>query len=101
MTQTITLDYPITVAGKQVTELTMRRPNVLDHVWLEQREAALKRQNKALGDMEKDATLYARLMDIELDEAYQLDMTDLGKCRMYYLECVTGSNTSEPKTATS
>lgn len=95
---TIELTFPIQDGDQQITELTMRRPNVRDHIWLEHQEAALQRENKVLGPMEKDLKLYARLTDQPLERLYKLDIADLGKLRENYLGCVVGSSPSEAMT---
>lgn len=100
MSEVIKLDFPVTHDEKMVSEITMRRPTVRDHIWLEHQETAKKRENKVLDDVEKDAMLYARLADAPVEVIYKLDMSDWGKCRMFYLGCINPSKSSSQKTET-
>lgn len=97
---TIKLDYPVTHENKEYTELEMRRPTVRDHIWLEHKEAAAKRERKILDEVEHDAMMYARLTDMPMDVIAQLDMQDWGKCRNFYMSCIVPSESSEEKIET-
>lgn len=98
--ETIKLDYPINHDGKELSELSIRRPNVRDHIWLDHQSAAAKRSGKTVDEVEKDAELYARLCDLPVEVIGKLDMQDWGKLRKFYLECVIPSKNSNQKTET-
>lgn len=96
----IKLSSSIKHEERTITVLEMRKPTVRDHIWLEHHEAALQREQKTLGPMEKDAVLYARLADVPKEVIFQLDLADMGKCRAFYLDCVRGSKPSDQQTET-
>mgnify|MGYP001205426237 CR=1 FL=1 len=97
---TIKLTYPVTHEDKTISELEMRRPTVRDHIWLDHQKAAFMRDKKVLDDVEKDAKMYARLCDVDEAVIHQMDMSDWGKCRVFYLNCVVPSQPSQEKTET-
>jgi len=86
--ETINLTFPVEHDEKMITKLSMRRPNVRDHIWLDHQEKASKKNGETFGDFEKDATLYARLCDVDISIVQSLDMKDWGKLRERYLTCV-------------
>ena len=63
---TITLKHPITADGREVAELTLRRPKVRD----------LERMDKVAGEMAKAVTLVADLAEISPDQVRELDAED-------------------------
>lgn len=97
---TIKLSYPISNGEETVKEITMRRPTVRDHIWLDHQVAKMKRDGKVIDDVEKDAMMYARLADEEAEIIQKLDMADWGKCRKFYLDCLKPSSDSDQKTET-
>lgn len=68
MTQ-ITLKHPITADGREVAELTLRRPKVRD----------LERMDKVAGEMAKAVTLVADLAEITPDQVRELDAEDFSQ----------------------
>ena len=75
--ETITLQYPITVDGMLIEELTMRRPLVRDRLIAE----------KASGsEVEKEIRLIANLCDMAPQHIELLDMADYAKLQ----ECLAG-----------
>ena len=66
----IPLDYPITCAGVQVSELTVRRAKMTDMV------AAKK---AAASEVESEVLLFANLCQVTPAEIMQLDMKDYKK----------------------
>lgn len=63
---TIKLKHPITADGREVVELTLRRPKVRD----------LERMDKVSGEMAKAVTLIADLAEISPDQVRELDAGD-------------------------
>ena len=63
---TITLKHPITVDGREVAELTLRRPKVRD----------LERMDKVSGEMAKAVTMVADLAEISPDQVREIDGED-------------------------
>ena len=91
LVQKIQLTFPVTHEDKTFKELSMRRPNIRDHIWLDHKKKASKKESEdkeAFGDAEEDATLYARLCDVDIAVIQSLDMKDWGKLRDWYLTCV-------------
>lgn len=97
---TIKLKKPVNHEDKTISELTMRRPIVRDHIWLDHQKAKMNREGKVLDDVEKDAMMYARLADVDIEVIQKLDMVDWGKCRRFYLSCLKDSDDSDQKTET-
>ncbi|MGY2573763.1 phage tail assembly protein [Vibrio sp. C8] len=99
---TIKLSYPITHDDKTISEITMRRPTVRDHIWLDHQEAKMKRDGKVIDDVERDSMMYARLTeeDYAPEVLQKLDMSDWGKCRRFYLDCLKPSDDSNQTTET-
>ncbi len=95
---TIKLEFPVSHDDKKIKELTFRRPTVRDHIYLDHLKAKMRREDKILDDVEKDAMMYARLADVDAEVIHKLDMVDWGKCRKFYLGCLKNSNDSEQKT---
>jgi hypothetical protein len=70
-TAKITLDFPITVSGVEVSHLIMRRPKVRD----------MMAAQKAGGtEAEMGIALVANLCEITLDDVLELDSLDWDKC---------------------
>ena len=65
MTQ-IKLKHPITADGREVAELTLRRPKVRD----------LERMDKVAGEMAKVVALVADLAELAPDQVRELDAED-------------------------
>ena len=63
---TITLKHPITVDGREVAKLTLRRPKVRD----------LERMDKVSGEIAKAVTLVADLAELSPDQVRELDAED-------------------------
>ena len=63
---TIKLKHPITVDGREVAQLTLRRPKVRD----------LERMDKVSGEMAKAVTLAADLAELSPDQVRELDAED-------------------------
>ena len=63
---TIKLKHPITVDGREVTEINLRRPKVRD----------LERVDKVDGPIAKAVTLIADLAEISPDQVRELDAGD-------------------------
>jgi hypothetical protein len=68
--ETIQLDHPITVDGKQITEIKLRRPKVSDIV-------AAKKSNKS--DAEQEVAIIANLSMQSPETIMELDVADYGK----------------------
>ena len=64
--ETITLQYPVTVDGEDITELTLRRPKVGD----------LKRAEKHKDNFEKSIRIIADLAEVSLKVVEELDAAD-------------------------
>ncbi|MDE0167340.1 MAG: phage tail assembly protein [Bryobacterales bacterium] len=62
----IELKHPITADGREVAELTLRRPKVRD----------LERMDKVSGEMAKAVTMIADLAEIAPDQVRELDAED-------------------------
>ena len=63
---TINLKHPITVDGREVAELTLRRPKVRD----------LERMDKVPGEVAKAVAMVADLAEISPDQVRELDAED-------------------------
>ena len=63
---TITLKHPIKIDGREVAQLTLRRPKVRD----------LERMDKVSGEMAKAVALVADLAEITPDQVRELDAGD-------------------------
>ena len=64
--ETITLQYPVTVDGETITELTLRRPKMAD----------MKRGQKHKNDLEKSMHLIADLAEVTPKVVEELDTAD-------------------------
>lgn len=64
--ETITLQYPVTVDGEEITELRIRRPKMAD----------LKRGQKHKNDLEKSIHLIADLAEVSPMVVEELDAAD-------------------------
>lgn len=73
---TIKLDFPIKLDGKDVAELSVRRPKVRDQL------AASKKTN----EQEREIFLFANLCQLSPDDIQNLDMKDYGKLQRVYLD---------------
>lgn len=73
--KTIALDYPLNLDGRQVAELTMRRPKVKD-----QRNA-----DKAASDNAgKELQLFASLTGMNPEDLEEMDLSDYTKLQNAY-----------------
>ncbi len=63
---TIELKHPITVDGREVAQLSLRRPKVRD----------LERMDKTAGDTAKAVALIADLAEISPDQVREVDAKD-------------------------
>lgn len=70
-TAKITLDFPITVSGVEVSHLIMRRPKVRDLM-------AAQKQGGTEGEMA--IALVSNLCEITQDDVLELDSIDWDKC---------------------
>mgnify|MGYP000653869132 CR=1 FL=1 len=76
MTETIDLDYPITVKGEQVSQLQIsRRPKVKD---------MKKAQEAASSDAGQEVHLFAILTGINPEDLEELDLSDYRKLQDAY-----------------
>ncbi len=64
--ETITLQYPVTVDGEEITELHIRRPKMAD----------MKRGQKHKDDLEKSIHLIADLAEVTPKVVEELDTAD-------------------------
>ena len=71
----ITLDHPLTIDGKQVSELSMRRPKVKD-----QRNA----EKAAADDAGREIHLFSALTGVNPEDLEELDMADYVKLQRQY-----------------
>jgi Phage tail assembly chaperone proteins, E, or 41 or 14 len=70
-TAKITLDFPITVSGVEVSHLIMRRPKVRD---------IMAAQKSGGSEADMGVTLVANLCEITPDDVMELDSLDWDKC---------------------
>lgn len=75
-TVVISLEYPVQLADRLLTEVEMRRPNLGD---------LLDNPIRDLNDMNGEMRLYARLCDLVPEEIRELDMADYVKLQKQYL----------------
>ena len=73
---TIKLDFPIKIDGKDVSELSVRRPKVRDQL------AASKKTN----EQKREIFLFANLCQLSPDDIQNLDMKDYGKIQKVYVD---------------
>lgn len=73
--KTIALDYPLNLDGRQVAELTMRRPKVKD-----QRNA----DKAASDDAGKELQLFASLTGMNPEDLEEMDLSDYTKLQNAY-----------------
>lgn len=74
-TETVKLAFPIEHGGKQIDEITLRRPKVGDMLIA----------RKARGDdAEQELALFASLSDLPPDALRHLDMKDYGQLQEVY-----------------
>ena len=66
-TEEIALEYPITVAGAQVSVVQMRRPTVRDRILFDKDQGS---------EVEKELSMMARLCDMDPDQMMDLDAAD-------------------------
>lgn len=64
--ETITLQYPVTVAGEEIAELHLRRPKMRD----------MKRAQKHKDDLEKSIHMIADLAEVSPTVVEELDTAD-------------------------
>lgn len=74
---TIELDYPVQLADRELTEVTMRRPTV--------KELLDFPQNHTNHDFKTESKIYARLTGLTLDDVQLLDMGDFDKIQKQFL----------------
>ncbi|CAG9000672.1 MAG: hypothetical protein CENE_02672 [Candidatus Celerinatantimonas neptuna] len=85
-TKLLTLDYPVTVAGKDYKSLTFRRPRVRDNLIAD-------KQNQA--DADKEVHLMALLAEVDRGVIEQLDMADYAAAQ----QIIVGFQKTSPKLA--
>ncbi len=66
--ETITLQYPFTFEGQEITEITIRRPKMRD----------MKKAQKHKDDMEKSIHMIADLAEVSPKLVEELDTEDFG-----------------------
>ena len=81
LTQTVTLDFPIEVDGKQVKKMTMRRAKLRD------RRLVSKQGGSAI---DQEIRLFAILCDIPEDCLNEMDETDYLKLQEAYSDFLSG-----------
>lgn len=64
----IPLNFPITVDGKEIKQLTMRRAKVRDRLAVD--------QNDSLDGPSKEIAMIANLCEVKPDDLHAIDMTD-------------------------
>lgn len=84
---TITLDYPITVDGREISELTMRRPKARD---------SLKQERRKGGEFEKGLTMLADMCEQPIEVMEELDEVDLEKVQKQYVDFTGRQDTTTP-----
>ena len=67
MKESITLKYPVTFDGDEISSLTLRRPKVQDR---------LTAQRSGGSELEQELRLMAKLCDISPDMVLELDLAD-------------------------
>jgi len=73
--ETITLKYPIEVAGEKITSLNLRRPKVRD---------MLAADKSAGSEAEKEVAMFANLCEVSRDAILELDGADYGQLQQAY-----------------
>ena len=76
---TITLDFPVQLADRELSEVSMRRPTVGDEVKFAPTSNNIRTQ------AEEEARYFAHLCGITVEEMKQLDMGDYDKLQKQYL----------------
>jgi len=73
--ETITLKYPIEVAGEKITSLNLRRPKVRD---------MLAADKSSGSDAEKEVSMFANLCEVSPDAIMELDGKDYATLQQAY-----------------
>jgi len=73
--ESITLKYPIEVAGEKITSLNLRRPKVRD---------MLAADKSADSEAEKEVAMFANLCEVSRDAILELDGVDYGQLQKAY-----------------
>ncbi|MCB2187685.1 MAG: phage tail assembly protein [Deltaproteobacteria bacterium] len=73
--ENIVLDFPLTIDGREVTSLALRRPKVRD---------LLEAQKSGGNDSEQELALFGRLTGVNPEELRNLDMRDYRKVQRAY-----------------
>ena len=76
---TITMDFPVRLADRELTELTMRRPSLDDEIKYVPTSRDAKKQ------LEEEARYFAHLCGVSVEEIRKLDMEDYEKLQQQYL----------------
>lgn len=74
--ETVTLDYPVTLAKGVVDRVTMCRPTMA---------LELEFANKDLANISLEMKLFAKLCDLSYEELQHLDTEDYGKLQKLYV----------------
>jgi len=75
MSEVITLKYPITVNGQEITSLSLRRPKVRD---------MLVADKSAASSAEQEMNLFANLCEVDNDTILELDAADYKQLQETY-----------------
>lgn len=76
---TITLDFPVRLADRELSELTMRRPSLDDEIRYVPTARDVKKQ------LEEEARYFSHLCGVSVEEIRKLDMGDYEKLQQQYL----------------
>lgn len=71
----VTLDFPVQLADRKLTELTMRRPTVKDH---------LEAEKGGGGDMASEVRIFGRMCKVNPEDLEMLDMADYQRLQVTY-----------------
>lgn len=74
---TITLDFPVQLADRALTEVTLRRPTMKERVDFD---------GKKLEDVNEEMRLFARLTGLRYEEMLLVDMGDYDKIAQQFLQ---------------
>ncbi len=76
---TISLNFPVRLADRELSEITMRRPTLDDEI----RYVPSSREPKK--QLEEEARYFAHLCDLKTEEIRKLDMADYEEVQKQYL----------------
>lgn len=71
----VTLDIPVALADRKLTELTMRRPTVKDHI---------EADKGGGGDLASEVRLFGRMCKVNPEDLETLDMADYQRLQAVY-----------------